>query len=82
MLNNRPLRVIATITYLLLILIAAYFKYFPTIINSEITNILILFLVFILTSLLVYGSFIIQKSTDVYFLLPQSLIITFIVRAI
>jgi len=82
MLNNRPLKVIATITYLLLILIAAYFKYFPTIINSEITNILILLLVFALTSLLVYGSFIIQKSTDVYFLLPQSLIFTFIARAI
>lgn len=79
---KRRLTVIAIITYLLLIPLVAYFKYFPTIINSESTNILIVLLVFLLTSLLVYGAFIIKKSTDIYFLLPQSLIFAFIARAI
>ena len=79
---KRRLTIIAIIACLLLIPLAAYFKYFPTIINSEVTNILIFLLVFLLTSLLVYGAFIIKKSTDIYFLLPQSLIFVFIARAV
>jgi len=79
---KRRLTVIAIIACLLLIPLAAYFKYFPTIINSGVTNILIFLLVFLLTSLLVYGAFIIKKSTDIYFLLPQSLIFVFIARAV
>jgi hypothetical protein len=79
---KRRLTVIAIITNLLLIPLAAYFKYFTTIINSEVTNIFICLLVFLLISLLVYGAFIIKKSTDIYFLLPQSLIFVFIARAL
>jgi hypothetical protein len=79
---NRRLTIIAIITYLLLILLAAYFKYFPMIINATITNVLIFLMVFILISLLVYGGFIIKESKDIYLLLPQSLIFVFIARAV
>ena len=80
--NKRRLLFIAIITYLLLIPLTAYFRYFPLIISSEITNIFIFFLVFLLSALLVYGAFVIKKSTDIYFLIPQSLIFVFIARAI
>ncbi len=79
---KRRLTIIAIITYLLLIPLATYFKYFPTIINSEVNNIFIFLLVFLLTLLLVYGAFIIKKYNDVYLLLPQSLIFVFIARAL
>jgi hypothetical protein len=68
--------------YLLVIPLVLYFKYFPTIVNSLITNALFLALVSILAALLVYGSFLIKKSLDVYLLLPQTLMIDFVVRAV
>lgn len=79
---NRRLKISGIITYLLLIPLAIYFKYFPMIINATITNVLIFLLVFILASLLVYGGFIIKESKDIYLILPQSLIFIFIARAI
>jgi|GEM_PF-1736758 len=79
---KRRLMIIAITTYLLLIPLVTYFKYFPRIVNSEITNVFIFLLVFLLTLLLVYGAFLMGKSTDVYLLLPQSLIFIFIARAV
>lgn len=76
------LKVIAIVTYLLLALLAIYFKQIPTIINTTISNSFIFMLVFALTLLLVYGTFLIKKTNDIYFLLPQSLIFTFIARAV
>lgn len=79
---SKRLKVITIFTYLLLALLAIYFKYFPTIINTATTNFFIIMLVFTLTLLLVYGAFLIKKTNDIYFLLPQSLIFTFIARAV
>ena len=79
---SRELKLIAIITYLLLALLAMYFKYFPNIITSAITNFFIIILIFTLISFLVYGAFLIKKNNDIYFLLPQSLIFTFIARAV
>jgi len=81
MVNNK-LKVISILSFLLLIPIALYFKYFPTIININISNLFIFSLIFLLICFLVYGSFIIQKPEDVYFLIPQSLMFTFLARAI
>ncbi len=82
MIQNKKLLVVAIITNLLLVLIAIYFKCFPTIISSQISNIFIFSLVFLLIFLLVYGAFLIQTKIDAFLLLPQSLFITFIARAI
>lgn len=80
--SSRHLKIIALITYLQLALLAIYFKRFPTIVNATITNLFIFMLVFTLTSLIVYGAFLVKKTDDIYFLLPQSLIFTFIARAV
>lgn len=78
---NRRLTIIAIITYLLLIPLAVHFKYFTMIINATISNVFIFLLIYIVVSLLVYGGFIIKTSKDIYYILPQSLIFIFIVRA-
>lgn len=80
--GNTRLKEIAVLTYLLIIPLVLYFKYFPTIVNSLITNALFLALMSSLVALLVYGSFLIKKSLDVYLLLPQTLMIAFVVRAV
>ncbi len=82
MIRNRKLKLISILSSLLLIPIALYFKYFPSIINSNVSNISIVLLVFILISLLIYGSFILEKPKDIYFLIPQSLMLTFLARAV
>lgn len=82
MIIRNKLKIISIVSYLLLISIALYFKYFPTIINSQVSNIFISSSVFIFISLLVYGSFILEKPKDVYFLIPQSLMFTFLARAV
>ncbi len=82
MTENTGLKEIAVLIYLLVIPLVLYFKYFPTIVNSLITNALFLALVSILAALLVYGSFLIKKSLDIYLLLPQTLMIAFVVRAV
>lgn len=82
MTGNTRLKEIAVAIYLLIIPLVLYFKYFPTIVNSLITNALFLALLVSLVVLFVYGSFLIKRSRDVYLLLPQTLILTFVVRAI
>jgi hypothetical protein len=82
MTGNTRLKEIAVAIYLLIIPIVLYFKYFPTIVNSLITNALFLALLASLVALLVYGSFLIKKSLDVYLLLPQTLMLAFVVRAV
>jgi hypothetical protein len=79
---NARLKEIAVAIYLLIIPLVLYFKYFPTIVNSSITNALFLALLASLVALLVYGSFLIKKSLDVYLLLPQILILAFVLRAV
>ena len=81
MTRNTRLKEIAVAIYLLVIPLVLYFKYFPTIVNSLVTNALFLALLSILAALLVYGSFLIKESRDVYLLLPQTLMIAFVVRA-
>jgi hypothetical protein len=82
MTGNTRLKEIAVALYLLFIPLVLYFKYFPTIVNSLITNGLFLALLASLVVLLVYGSFLIKKSLDVYLLLPQTLMLAFVVRAV
>jgi hypothetical protein len=82
MTGNTRLKEIAVAIYLLIIPLVLYFKYFPTIVNSLITNALLLALLASLVALLVYGSFLIKKSLDVYLLLPQTLMLAFVVRAV
>jgi hypothetical protein len=82
MTGNTRLKEITVLIYLLVIPLVLYFKYFPTIINSLITNALFLALMSSLAALLVYGCFLTKKSLDVYLLLPQILMIAFVVRAV
>jgi hypothetical protein len=81
MTRNARLKEIAVITNLLVVLLALYFKYFPTILNSLITNALFILLLVTLFVLLAGGCFLVRKSLDVYLLLPQMLMIAFVVRA-
>src|SRR5665647_1476857 len=82
MTGNTRLKEIAVLIYLLIIPLVLYFKYFPTIVSPLITNALFLALVSSLVALLVYGCFLIKKSLDVYLLLPQTLMVAFVVRAV
>lgn len=82
MAHNKRLQVIAVLAALLLVPLAYYFKYFPVIINSTITNLLVFTLVFAEILLFVYGAFMLRSQVDSLFLLPQMLILVFIVRAI
>jgi len=79
---NEKLITTAAVTYLLLIFIGGYFKFFPTIINSEVTNFVIVGSTFLLISLLVYGIFLIKDPIGIYLILPQALIFIVIARAI
>jgi hypothetical protein len=79
---KNQLQIISIISSLLLIPIIIYFKYFFIIFNSYTSNIFIFCIIFLFIFLLVYGSFILEKSNDVYFLIPQSLMFTFLARAI
>lgn len=78
----KKLKIIAISLYLFLALIAVYFKFFPTIVNSAISNFIIFMIVFLSIMLLVYASFTIKTNNEVYLLMPQALIFTFIARAI
>lgn len=79
---NRRLRMIAILASILLVLIVFYFKYFPTVVNSKVTNILIFSLIFAEIMLFVYGAFVLRSQIDLLYLLPQMLSFVFIVRAI
>jgi hypothetical protein len=82
MTENTRLKEIAVAIYLLIIPLVLYFKYFPTIVNPLTTNALFLALLASLVILLVYGCFLIKKSLEVYLLLPQTLMLAFVVRAV
>ena len=82
MARNRSLQAIAVLTAILLVPLLLYFKYFPTIINSTITNLLVFLLVFAEILLFVYGAFMLRSQVDSLLLLPQMLIFVIIVRAI
>lgn len=73
---------IAILASILLVPIILYFKYFPTFVNSKVTNILIVLLIFVEILLFVYGAFVMRSQIDLLTLLPQMLIFVFIVRAI
>ena len=81
--HNRRLQTIAVLTAILLVPLAFYFKYFPTIINSTITNILAFTLVFAEILLFVYGAFMLRDLGLIYyFFCLRCLFFVFIVRAI
>ena len=80
--HSRRLTVIGIICALLLIPIIFYFKYFPIIINSLITNCFIASLIIILILLFSYGSFFIKRLRDVCFIMPQAIIFVFISMAL
>ncbi len=82
MAHNRCLQTIAALTAVLLVPLAFHFKYFPTIINSTITNLLVFTLVFVEILLFIYGVFTLRARVDLFFFLPQILIFVFLVRAI
>lgn len=76
------LPIVAIISNFLLIFIMLYFKYFPMLISSYVTNIFIFMSILFFIMALVYGSLNIKKSTDVLLFLPQTLIFVFVSRAI
>lgn len=82
MARNRSLQAIEILTAILLVPLLLYFKYFPTIIDSTITNLLVFLLVFAEILLFVCGAFMLRSQVDSLLLLPQMLIFVIIVRAI
>lgn len=76
------LKLIAIITYIGVTFLLVYFTYFPFIINALLSNIIIVITTFVIISSIIYGSFLIKKKIDLLYLLPQSLYLTFIARAI
>jgi len=79
---NEKLIALAGVLCLLLVFVGGYFKFFPTIINSNVTNFIIVASTFLLISLLVYGILLVKKPIDAYLILPLALIFIFIARAI
>jgi len=82
MTHNRCLQTVAALTAILLVPLIFYFKYFPTIIGSTVTNLLVFTLVFVEILLFIYGAFTLRTRVDLLSFLPQMLIFVFIVRAI
>jgi hypothetical protein len=80
--DKRQLYIIAILSYFAFTIIALYFKYFPTIISKNFTDAILIVFIFLTFSLMFYGINKIQKHNDIYFLLPQALIGTFIITAI
>jgi len=82
MVRNRRLKIIAILTAVLLIPLVLYFKYFPTVISSTITNLFVFLLVFVEILLFIFGVFALRSKYDSIFLLPQILTFVIIIRAI
>ncbi len=76
--GKRRLKVLAIVMYPQLLLLAAYFKYFPTILNSQITNFCFIVLLSVFICCLVYGTLCVEEPQDIYFLLPQTALFIFI----
>ncbi|KKG06890.1 hypothetical protein [Methanosarcina mazei] len=79
---NRVLTLIAIVTNILNAFFLYFFKLSPILYNDTITNLLLLSSSIIYFMLLVYGTFLIEKSKDLFYLMPQSLVMAFTVRAI
>lgn len=79
---QKKIKIISIITYLILLFLMLYFKIFPTIINSGVTNFLIIISMFSFFTLIVYGALNLKSTNEIYLILPQSLIFSFVVRAI
>lgn len=79
---NRKILLYSIFGYFCLIVYAYYFKFFPTLISPIISNFFILGLLIIILSLLVIQPFQLKSSIDLYCILPQYVIFTFITRAI
>lgn len=80
---NKKLSSIAILNFILIIPIAFYFKFFPTIISGIITNIIIFLLISAFIILLIYGTTMIGKDNkDYVYILPQSVIFIFLLSAI
>lgn len=79
---NEKLIAVAGVLCLLLVFLGGYFKFFPTIINPAVTNLIVVGSTFLLISFLVYGIFLVKKPIDAYLILPLALIFIVIARAI
>lgn len=79
---DKKLILVSILSWVLLPIIAFYFKFFPTIGSPLISDLFIVGLIFSLFLLLTIGSFLIKNPTDVFYLLPQCLIFTFLARII
>ena len=80
--GKNKLKIIALISYLLLVPMSLYFRYFPLIVNSTFTNVFILVLISAFILLVIYGTFKIdRKNSDFLLVLPQTLLFIFLVTA-
>jgi len=79
---DRKVAFIAATSGVLVVVIAFYFKSFPTIGSPLISDILITSLVFILSLLLVIASFAVKTLKETYFILLNCLLFTFVARTI
>lgn len=74
--------IIGIISYIILGLLAIYFKFTPLNINNLLINTIVSFSVIAFIVLIVYGAFIINNSKYIFYLLPQSLAFVFLARAV
>ncbi len=80
--DSARLKIIAIISYILLGLLAIYFKFFPISINSLLVNFFVCSSVIVFIGLMVYGLLTINKPKHVLYLIPQSLAFVFLARAV
>jgi len=78
----RRLLLVAIFNAFLLIPIIFYFRFFPIILNSFITNCLVVSLIITIILLFSYGSLLIKRLRDAFFLIPQATIFTFVSMAL
>lgn len=76
------LKIIAIISYILLGLLAIYFKFSPFNINSLYVNFFVCFSAIVFIGLVVYGLLTINSPKHVFYLMPQSLAFVFLARAV
>ena len=80
--DSARLKISAIISYILLGLLAIYFKFFPFNINSLLVNFFVCSSVIVFIGLMVYGLLMINKPKHVLYLMPQSLAFVFLARAV
>jgi hypothetical protein len=79
---DRKIILILSASSILVATTAFYFKFFPTIVNPLISDLLITILIFVLSLLLVAGSFLVKTSTESLCMLLPCLMFTFIARIV